>query len=371
MNGTPSSLEAALSAGIAALLAMQRPDGRFVYRTGPHVRADESRYNILRHAGALYALVECRAWSARNPADAVAAGLRWVERNHLRPIVRRRLMLAVASDDAGRGDYDVCKLGGTALFLLAAARATEEGMIAYPLAALRALGAFLIGMQREDGGFLSKYLRDARRADPSFASLYYPGEAALALLQLHRLDPEGPWLNAAESALDQLARTGAGATAVAPDHWSLIATARYLETQRPPEGDAQDRIRAHALRIVHVMLAEFEGDPERGGCCTRDGRTCPTATRLEGLCAIAPHLSIGDPALRTRVLAAIEQGAQFLLEAQIPDGVRAGGFPRTSNAWLAEPVRAPDRRAEEVRIDYIQHAICGLRGALETKRLAG
>jgi hypothetical protein len=156
MNGTPPSLEAALSSGIAAMLAMQRPKGRFVYRTGPHVRVDEPRYNILRQAGALYALVECRAWSTRNPADAVAASLRWVARNHLRPVVRRRLMLAVASDDTGRGDYDVCKIGGTALFLLAAARATEEEMIAYPLAALRALGAFLLGMQRADGGFHSK-----------------------------------------------------------------------------------------------------------------------------------------------------------------------------------------------------------------------
>jgi hypothetical protein len=30
MNGTPPSLEAALSSGIAAMLAMQRPKGRFV-----------------------------------------------------------------------------------------------------------------------------------------------------------------------------------------------------------------------------------------------------------------------------------------------------------------------------------------------------
>lgn len=362
-------IRGAVASGISALVAMQRPGGKFVYRSGSGIPANDRKYNIVRHAGTIYALLDCRSYATVDIAGPVVAALRWVEEDHLRPAtIAGRTFIAVTSDDDGRNDHEEAKLGGTALYLLAALCAGEAAIYRYPLDFLRHLAGFLASMQRPDGGFHSKFNRKIGQPDPRFESLYYPGEAALALVHMHRLDPQGPWLHCAEAALLFLEEKRRGQKTVEADHWALIATAEYFKLRPYGDTDAARRISAHALQVVHSMVLELRagGEREERGCFTHDGRTCPTSTRLEGLVAIAPHLDqLGRASGADGVDLPLKKGATFLLDSQIGQGERAGAIPRASVAWLAQNHVNDARRVDEVRIDYIQHAICGLKGVRE------
>jgi hypothetical protein len=58
------------------------------------------------------------------------------------------------------------------------------------------LGTFILFLQEPNGRFHSTY--DPAVGDfGSFQSLFYPGEAILALASVHRIDPDPRWLAAA------------------------------------------------------------------------------------------------------------------------------------------------------------------------------
>lgn len=357
-------IKAAVSSGLRELTEMQLNTGEFIYRTGPNVPTPDKRYNILRHSGAVYALSECSAFSQTPVNNSVANGITWVAQDHLRIFMDGTdWLLPVASDDRTNGSFNALKLGGSALYIAAVCSASENKIYEFPADLLEKIGAFLLFMQQEDGRFHSKMYRRSKRINQEFISLYYPGEAALALTYLGHRDPNGPWFASASNALTYLARLRKGRQSVEPDHWALIATAYLLNSGYELPEESRDEICAHAEQVASSMILEFD-DVGRDGCCTGDGRTCPTATRLEGLAAIHPLLANEhNSELAQRALDIIEQYTRFLLDAQYPDGYRKGGFPRSSEKWLRENNSAPDKRSDEVRIDYIQHAICGLKDA--------
>ena len=180
-----------------------------------------------------------------------------------------------------------------------------------------------------------------------------------------KIDPEGPWFVAAENALRFLFRLRYGRDQVEMDHWALIATAAYFDSApNAILSPAGIEVAAHARQVLRSMLAEFK-ESGRDGCFTGDGRTCPTATRLEGLTAMYPLLEkIGGAAMVEPVRDAISAASIFLVESQILEGPSKGAFPRQSMAWLMSKGIAPKKMSDEVRIDYVQHAACGLKGAL-------
>jgi hypothetical protein len=372
MTDLHQRLDMSIRSGLTALTGMQKASGGFVYRTGQDVPSPDPSYNILRHCGAIFAMVDCEEYAPASIRKNVHDGLRWVELDHLRLLVSDEdWIAAIASDDSGAGHYRHCKLGGSALYLVAALNAQTAGHICLPTDLMLRIGRFLLGMQKEDGGFHSKYDRRNDAMDTEFVSLYYPGEAALALLTLAKLDPDGPWFVAAERALQFLFRQRHGRDRVEQDHWALIASAAYFQARSaaPLSGPAVE-VAAHARQVIRSMLSEF-GESGGGGCFTADGRTCPTATRLEGLTSMFPHLErIGAASLISPVRDAILAAALFLMDGQITDGPRRGAFPRQSMAWLDGHPKVPAKMPDEVRIDYIQHAISGLKGARSVLQMA-
>jgi len=124
----------------------------------------------------------------------------------------------------------------------------------------------------------------------------------------------------------------------------------------------------HALRICQSILdskAEHAADSTKYGCFGSDGRTCPTATRLEGLLAALTFLPEEHAALRKQIRAAATDGIAFLMRWQVKSGDHAGGLPR---AVYPLPLNDPDTqkfldehpRATEIRVDYVQHAMSAM-----------
>lgn len=385
--------DAAIENAAAYLHRAIETDGRFRYRV--HALTGEvgqGRYNVLRHAGSLLALAEYhQVWHPE--AEQVAA----VERSL--DFLRRCCLAPARKGGASGGDehgvqglavwsppdlvggsrrYPVAKLGGAGLTLAALAQWRRVRAAAVPLEEMRALARHIVSMQRADGGFQSLHAHHTGQHDPQWVSLYYPGEAALGLILLHGHDPQGGWLAPAVDALRHLARQREGMDSPPPDHWALVATAHLFALPKGavqaalPEGlvwtsddEAAGTVRtwlmAHAQAVARRMLAEQAavGQGCSKGAFTEDGRTTPTATRLEGLTAMAPWWPPG--AERDAMTRAVRDGVAFLRAAQWTSGPATGGFSRVAPRCYSRG--SIDARAVDVRVDQVQHALAALMGA--------
>jgi len=175
-------------------------------------------------------------------------------------------------------------------------------------------------MQTPEGSFFSKY-RPGVGLSCDGESLYYPGEAALGLIELYELDHSRQWMEAAARALSSLAKSRQDANDIPDDHWAIIATEKLISHyDRAASPSSRDELIRHARDICRAMLAEqvtAAHDPKLVGGFTPDGRTTPTATRLEGLLAALEFLPREDAALRARIETAAKLGVAFLLRTQI------------------------------------------------------
>ncbi len=367
-------LGAGIAQGAAYLVRNCDSDGRFAYIRHLDREVDIGRtYNLLRHAGAVYALALAEA-RAPDPVQraALLRAADYLRRQIFGPVPGapdESLALwrvpEVVGDD--RDSLHQAKLGGAGLALVALTHVHALAPEAAPKRLLRGLGLFVLHMQKADGSFYSKYYA-GHGPDDRWTSLYYPGEAMLGLLLLHELDPDDRWLLAAARGMGYLARTRRGQADVPPDHWALLATERLLPklATLPAPPVTREAVLDHARQILHGMLAAQRHPPAPEalvGAFDAQGRTCPTATRMEGyLAALAFLPAETDADLRARLRRGAEDGIAFLLSTQTADGPLAGAVPRHAPAVAAAAAGrgAPLRRATEVRIDYVQHAICAM-----------
>ena len=314
-----ADLDAAAQRAAQALLKRIDAQGRFTYREDARGQALPG-YNLARHAGALYALA-AHPPSLRNPA--LARATHWLARQQ-RPLADWPGTAAIWSDAEGHPRR--AKLGAAGLALAAFADLRAQGAAAPPLRDLQALAAFLVQMQDDAGRFQMRYVEGigAQRRH----SLYYPGEAALGLYRLAALDGDPRWVRAADRALAVLIEDRERQQQWPPDHWALIAAAEPNAASWP--AGAREA-------LIEALLAEARPD----GALTLDGRSTPTATRLEGLLAALPQ-RLADAA-RQKAEAATAPALQVLLAMQRADGTL--------------PLGGAGRSAGEHRIDYSQHAL--------------
>lgn len=311
-----SALHQAAAQAASALRLRVDGAGRFTYAETASGEPLPG-YNLVRHAGALYALAG-QPGAAEDPALHRAAI--WLARQQ-RPLADWPGAAAIWSDAEGHPQR--AKLGASGLALAAFADLHRQGLAVQPLADLQALGRFLVQMQDDAGRFHMRYVegQGAQRRH----SLYYPGEAALGLYRLSTLDGDARWASAADRALAQLGRERLRQQRWPPDHWALIAASQPAAAPLEPR---------HLRGLLRALLAEARAD----GALTADGRSTPTATRLEGLLAAAV------PASQTSA------GLSWLLAHQRPDGSLAAG--------------GSGPRASEHRIDYTQHALSAFAAGL-------
>jgi hypothetical protein len=364
---TPSPAEVSRAISLAAgyLERACRPDGKFAYRVDiGSGRESSSSYDIIRHEGAMYGLA---MFNQSHPNHEAAAALlraaKFLRENYIGPGVRPGQQV-VWSQPLDRGSVSrhsdgpqskpqqrYAELGGTGLGLVALVAARQVDPVSVPLEELQALGRFALFLQRDDGSFVHKYVADSGPV-ANWTSLYYPGEAALGFVALYEADHSREWLEAAGKALSYLAKSRVGLSTVPADHWALIATAKLLPyCDQGGCGASRQELVQHAIQVCKSILRDqFKGSAAVGldGAFDSIGRTAPAATRLEGLLAALEFLPKNE--LRDKIEAASGRGILFLLRAQVVSGPQTGGMP---GAIIS---RALD--SSEVRIDYVQHALC-------------
>jgi hypothetical protein len=347
--------------------------GQFVYRTNlnPDVKP-KPKYNILRHAGAMYALADYyRSQPNIKILDALHRAAQFMITKTLAPLPsfgtatnrwsEYQAIWSLPEINGTRAPRHA-KLGGSGLGLVALL-SLEEIRPAYSnKEMLEQIANFILFMQREDGSFFCKYVPSTGGKKSTWTSLYYPGEAALGLAMMFEYDENLKWLRGAASALNNLADECSRwhTKAVPADHWALIATARIWPYHEYwSDVVAEDVLIKHAVQICDHIISEQQDD----GGFVADGRIAPTSTRLEGLIAMLQFMP------QDRIEQAIGSGIEFLLKAQIYDGA----IPRAIAPLPDDGSKGRssfNRRVTEIRIDYVQHALSALLGWHRLKECA-
>ena len=360
-----ATVDQAIEAMAAYLKGQLDRQGRFTYLVDLDDRpVPKQAYNVLRHAGTIYALSQYHALTG-DPAtrEAILRAARYLKARYFGPVLGRLGLAAIWSRPEEEGKRTpTAKLGGSALGLIALLAAHALDPAAVSLAELRSLGELIRFMQRSNGSFFSTY-RNATGYDRTFHSLYYPGEAMLALSQLYRVDRDRRWLAAAVAAARYLLRSREEKSRLPNDHWFMIAAAA-LEPQAAADDDlslGQLALRAHSLRLAQQMLADkrrIDRSSPVGiiGGFVADGRTTPTSTNLEGLLALCRSLPAYDP-FRQQLLSTASQSLRWLRRSLVTDGKYRGGMPRAARKLTGPQQDAFNRQQRQIRIDYVQHAL--------------
>lgn len=366
---TTGTLTTAIDNAATYLTKTLEPNGMFEYRINMDPKVPvEPRYNMLRHAGTIYSLSMYHSFKETPEVlDTLTGSGRYLIDDSLGPVNNNEQVLAVWSKpEVNRiGAPLQAKLGGAGLGLVAlnALKDIQDEFVTTEQ--LQGLGNFIVNMQQENGNFYSKFIPSQGGKQDNWISLYYPGEAALGLVKMWERDRKEIWLRAAVRALGYLAMSRKDDETVPADHWALLATAQLFKlTDEAKIKIPRALLERHALQICSVMVQTQEIDSKNPiylGGYTPDGRTTPTATRLEGLLATLEWLPEEHPAHRV-ILASAESGIEFLLRSQIKEGPYKGGFPRAIARIKGNSPETMDFniRAFEIRIDYVQHAMSAL-----------
>ncbi|MFQ5525916.1 MAG: hypothetical protein ACE5GX_06595 [Thermoanaerobaculia bacterium] len=351
---TPDEMWTAARAAGEYLRRNVTSSGRFVYSYLPKTDRTKDGYNILRHAGTVYSMLEL--YEVTGDVDLLAAADRALEflRSQIEPCAGGKETEKATSCVVEKG---YVKLGGNALAILALAKRAEVLDDPSELIVMQRLGRWITGVQKANGEFAVHKQNITTGKVEDFVSGYYPGEALFALARLHGLDQDPAWLDAASAGASFLISArdaGLADSELSHDHWLLYAL-EELHRRRPRE-----LFLDHALRLASVIVAAQNREPEPPdwqGSYYRPPRSTPTATRSEGLCA-AYDLARATGRMRDaeEILEAVRQGIDFQVQTQ---------FGPESVMYLRDPRRAlggfhRSLTDFEIRIDYVQHNLSSL-----------
>jgi len=331
------------------------PSGKFRYSYQPEKDRYNSGYNILRHCGTLYSMLEVFERSGN---------YRILEKAEL----AIDYLMDQISENTLKGtevalveEGGAVKLGGNGLAIVALAKYSEvTGNMEY-LAVMQRLAKWMELTQADNGNFTIHKMAYPSGQVSSFISSFYPGEAILSLVRLYSLDRDPVWLDVAEKASKYLINVRDRRKTVRNiphDHWLLYGLNDLYRYRKDP------LFVTHSLKIADAIISRQNSNRKvadwNGGYYIPPGST-PTATRTEGLCAaFRLALESGHSEKAEQYLDAIKRGVAFQLNTQIGK----------ENAWFfPAPGRAlggfrKDLTESEIRIDYVQHNISALKGLL-------
>jgi hypothetical protein len=249
-------------------------------------------YNVLRHAGAIYSLVdscymkgrelfsdEQRSAYCHSAHDKIDATAKWLQRETVEAVPGVGLSAVFKPHRSHKKGNSIDRrlaLGAQGLAMVAFVGANEvkPETASFPL--LEDVGNFTWKvLQKENGTFFPFYYPFKAPFGPSDQppSLYYPGEACLGLTYLYKAFKQRAaelpstserdererleelsdlYLEAAAKGLEGLAneRESWRPELIPPDHWALIATAEILP--HLPR-DRHHKLLKHAASVVKVM----------------------------------------------------------------------------------------------------------------------
>ena len=359
---TPEQLIAAVRAGADYLAHAMSDSGHFAYEYHAVEDHEDSSYGLLRHAGALYALFEAYD-ELKDPVylDKGQRGLDYLRSRFKVPTPKAsggtKEALLYLSDNL---EEEQQKVGGNGLALLAYTKKAEATGSRADLDVMRQLGLEIVRQQYPDGHFRSN--EDVQKEEPEEGKkrkkevIYFAGEAILGLLRLYNVDPDPRWLEAARKGADfcvKIRDAGLTDKTIEHDHWLSYAL-NDLE-RRVPDTAYVD----HALLIAKAIEGtEHTKDnaptPDFVGSFYAEAPSTPASVRLEAIVSDLRLMRfLGKPP--GQLLSTATSIAAFTTGQQFDDA---------NDFFLKNPERARGGVREsvvddDIRIDYVQHAMSG------------
>ena len=329
-----------------------KDDGRFVYEYKPYRGREVPEYNILRHAGTVFAMMEL--YGARKDPEVRKAAERAM--GYLLRQVR-------GGSIAGKPvkfvvEQGEVKLGGNGLAALALAEyARVTGNRKYD-EVMRGLGEWILATQDANGRFKVHKQSFPLGRVSSFKSEYYPGEAIFALMRIYGLTGEKKWLDGADAGARYQLKVFSllDDRRLPHDHWLLYGLNEvHRKRPRPEFLDGAMRFARVIIQAQHTR--ENQPQPDWDGGYYKPPRSAPTATRMEGLnSAYALARDFGRGADAKQIRRSIDKGTGFLLRMQVgPEIAMYCQDPEASLGGFRESLA----RAS-IRVDYVQHSISAL-----------
>jgi hypothetical protein len=362
---SPAGLTRAAAAGGAYLARSVDDTGQFVYHYRPSlIKPDPSNneaYNIVRHNGTIYAMMEM--YERAPDASLLAAAKRALD--HLRKSVQPTRINNTDALCVVEGNE--VKLGGNALAILAMAKHAQATSHRGDYDTMRGLAAWILATQAPSGEFqIHKKIWPEGEATP-FESGYYPGEAIFALMRLYTLTRDERYHDAARRGAEFLITQrdrGLAIDQLMHDHWLLYGLNELCAVKDEP------LLSLHARRLVQAIIDAQHRQPPYPdwiGGFYDPPRVTPTATRAEGLLAAWRLFNRqGDAGMIAAIVASVTAATQFQLHLQVgpelamhlPEPARALGGFRDSYDDI------------DIRIDYVQHSISALLAAADMQATA-
>ncbi len=334
--------------------------GKHNYLYHPHQDRDSSSYNMLRHGGTTYSLMQAYD-RFRDPAYKEAS-----ERSFEYLLSRTRL-----DEDPGPWGPNYrylvedrkAKLGGSGLALVAMCQYTEATGDQRYMKEMKEFARFIVKMQAPENGKLISYFDYGPTADvPEKDSIYYPGEALYGLGKFYYIDPDPLWIDTAVKGADWLIYErdkGIPPLKLPHDHWLMMALS-YLYAHTNDEG-----YNTHCMNIASAIEDRFRGRDDKLakeyadylGTYYRVARVTPVGCRVEGLVGAVDLCKLAG------------KDHQWLLNM----AATSTGFSMTqqfdpiNSFFLPNPRKAlgglPEGILEHsIRNDYVQHNLSGFLG---------
>jgi hypothetical protein len=313
--------------GAARLAQLTGKNGRFRYSYDSQTMTVSKSYNLLRHCGTIWSMMEVsnRLGPLPDVASAANRAMEWLITEKIMPYRDGPARCMV--------DKDNVKLGGGGLAILALVELAEAKPEKRFIELARDLGEYILLQRKDDGDFIHK--RNYWTDKPNdFVSNYYTGEALFGLLRLYHATGDRSWYEEARSSELRLAERDYGVPE--RSHWMLYALEQFQRI------DPQPLYREHARRIADSIIFSGAG---------RDtNRSTPMACYSEALLAYV-RLCRRLPASAAieyeieECMAVVRENLELQLAYRLPDG----GFIR-------------GRGKTDVQIDYIQHNISAFLG---------
>lgn len=369
---TPALLleRAAWAGSYLARATNARGEVRYHYDV-PGARQEDD-YNLLRHAGSVWALLgayertgEPALRAAATRALGYLLGVTDVgERRG--PFGGGRARFVVSPRSTG----PVLKLGGSALALLAIDQYLRTAYLDPTWTQTEAaewrqvgdeLALFLVSTQQKSGEMTS--FLPYRDGDwvPDQVSLYYPGEAALALVRWYETTGDKTWLATSRRVADWLIDVrdrGKSPAELATDHWLMMALSHLYQHGR------DQRYLDHSLALARSVLPNYQRgvaaskrSPDYRGGFYDPPRSTPAATRSEGLIGVLDTCAMAaiDCSWIDEVL--LDSIGHQLLVQYTPDLLY----------WVPEPALVAGGWAggildTSIRNDFVQHNLSAILG---------
>jgi hypothetical protein len=347
---TPDELRESIKAGALWLTRAQEEDGHFKYEYVPYGDTYRNDDNIVRQAGALYALGEIVRHTDR---DALGVGgtmqksIAYFEDLSREGTFRDETFRCIVKSDASSR----CPLGATALALVGTLSYVEsnprEAKKYAPL--ISDFSAYILSMQKENGGFRDLYAVGSTKQSDKESS-FSNGEALLALVRTYMYAPEPEVKDAIDRAFTYL-------TAQPYDPnlylWIMAAT-KDMYTLWP---SSTYTTYAKGFTTWRVGMAASLTNPTRNYCAYTEGLA-------SALSFISPVLT-NEESVRLQTELATRNRNHHALQLTEGDAVRLvleEGVPRLGTLTAPEAAiggfLTGDAEPTQ-RIDFTQHCITG------------